>query len=918
MDGDAVTTASASNVTTPGRGPSALDGKDVSANAPIFTPSPLLPQDGSAWSMAKPVSLTWANDLSARPPPTELISEPATTSPSATRRTPAKDSTGPSSSPSSSLKKAAAGATQNPSSAAPPSSKKGPAAPVPKRAPIRSTTLDPRHLAAKRRSSTDDDNDGAEVSGQPAGVDDEELIDELSSLTIATDDVAGSSTIPQHQGYSSPPAFMHTGHHAHRPSGSFPPALFSPGEAFMHPAPYLPGSGTRSPDGYTHGYPGMHPGMPPIDMSGYESYRTTPDPYAPTMPGRAIFASPGSQGSTPQSPSFGPAPLGPHFNPSMRNGEALFYPGIVPGFGPPPAMAGGIGSSVRPGMPPGPGPYGFAAGPGVEAHSSQLAQSPMIAPGMPMPIGGVMLPPTSPSMNAPQMSPSGSDGRSSRSLSQSSPYAPHRRMGSTGAESFGPGMMSPRPPPFGMTSQAGPFVPGQPPIHGMMGAGPPMMPWNGRFHDHRRVPTGPGGVMAPVGGYGMGMPGGPMDMHYARNGPGFYGSGGPFPPHNNGGPGLGSSSNNGTSNHSRSPLLEEFRSRHTKNRKFELPDIYGSVVEFSSDQHGSRFIQEKLDSASTEEKQALFDEVLPHARQLMSDVFGNYVIQKMLEHGTEAQQELLASEMSGHILTLSLGTYGCRVVQKAFDHISATQRETLAQELEGHIMHCVRDQNANHVVQKIIERVSPSAIAFIPTSFVGHVPALASHCYSCRVLQRVFEHSSPAQSRPLLDELLAQAVTLMQHQYGNYVVQWVLQHGAEEDRLAVVNGIKGKVWLLSRHKFASNVIEEVVRTATRADLGVLLEEILTPSAAEESQGAGGGSQGVAPAVLMMRDQYANYVLQRFIQQADKEQRQRLVEVIQPSLATARRVGGGGVPGQGASKHLIAIERLIDSLPEAEA
>jgi len=35
--------------------------------------------------------------------------------------------------------------------------------------------------------------------------------------------------------------------------------------------------------------------------------------------------------------------------------------------------------------------------------------------------------------------------------------------------------------------------------------------------------------------------------------------------------------------------LEEFRTN--KNRKWELSDIQGHVVEFSGDQHGSRFIQ---------------------------------------------------------------------------------------------------------------------------------------------------------------------------------------------------------------------------------------------------------------------------------------------------------------------------------------
>lgn len=754
-------------------------------------------------------------------------------------------------------------------------------------------------------------------SGQPAAAEDEKLVDGMKTLTIATTDVATSgAAAPQHD------------FHAHRPSGSFPPPPFSPGEAFMHPSPYLPGSGARSPDGYAHGYPGVAhllPGMAPIDMSGYESYRTTPDPYAPTMPGRAIFASPGSQGSTPQSPSFGPAPLGPHMNASMRNGEALFYPGIVPGFGPP-HMAGGMASPVRPVMPPGAPQYGFGPGHGADPRTSQLAQSPMMAPGMPMPMGSLMMPPTSPPMNAAQIPPGGPDGLGSPALSQTSPYAPgpHRRMASAGAEPFGPGLsMSPRPP-FAITNQAGPFVPGQPSMHGMMG-GPPihgsMMAWNGRFHDHRRVPTGPGGVMAPVGGYGLGFANGPVDAHLGRNGGAFYG-GHAYPIGGNSS--AGPSGSGGAVSHARSPLLEEFRSRHAKNRKFELADIYGSVVEFSGDQHGSRFIQEKLDTASAEEKKTLFDEVLPHARQLMTDVFGNYVIQKMLEHGDEEQRDILAREMAGHILPLSLGTYGCRVVQKAFDHISASQREKLAKELDGHIMQCVRDQNANHVVQKVIERVDADKIDFIPQAFLGHVPALASHCYSCRVLQRTFEHCTEAQSRPLLDELHAEAYTLIQHQYGNYVIQWVLQRGQPRDREQVIAKIKGSVLTLSRHKFASNVVEEVVRTCSRKDRTELLDEILTPAALPSSNSAENNntdsstttSTRIAPAVLMMKDQFANYVLQRFLEKADKEERRRLIEVVQPSLVSARK---GGAMGGGAhtTKHLVAIERLIETLQAEE-
>lgn len=52
----------------------------------------------------------------------------------------------------------------------------------------------------------------------------------------------------------------------------------------------------------------------------------------------------------------------------------------------------------------------------------------------------------------------------------------------------------------------------------------------------------------------------------------------------------------------------------------------GHVVEFSGDQHGSRFIQQKLETATSEERQLIFDEIVPqNALQLIQDVFGNYV-----------------------------------------------------------------------------------------------------------------------------------------------------------------------------------------------------------------------------------------------------------------------------------------------------
>lgn len=62
--------------------------------------------------------------------------------------------------------------------------------------------------------------------------------------------------------------------------------------------------------------------------------------------------------------------------------------------------------------------------------------------------------------------------------------------------------------------------------------------------------------------------------------------------------------------------------------------FYSIFVLSSADQYGSRFIQQKLETATTEEKTMVYEEIMPHALALMTDVFGNYVIQKVLEAST--------------------------------------------------------------------------------------------------------------------------------------------------------------------------------------------------------------------------------------------------------------------------------------------
>lgn len=102
-------------------------------------------------------------------------------------------------------------------------------------------------------------------------------------------------------------------------------------------------------------------------------------------------------------------------------------------------------------------------------------------------------------------------------------------------------------------------------------------------------------------------------------------------------------------------------------RALTTQDIFGHIFEFSLDQHGSRFIQQKLEVVGLDELKVAFDEVQPRILALMTDVFGNYVVQKFLDHGSEQHRLKLAGHLKGNVLSLSLQMYGCRVIQKALE-----------------------------------------------------------------------------------------------------------------------------------------------------------------------------------------------------------------------------------------------------------
>lgn len=340
-----------------------------------------------------------------------------------------------------------------------------------------------------------------------------------------------------------------------------------------------------------------------------------------------------------------------------------------------------------------------------------------------------------------------------------------------------------------------------------------------------------------------------------------------------------------------SALLARFKSESKQNKRWELTDIYTNVVEFAGDQHGSRFIQQKLETANSEVKDHVFRELEANALPLMQDVFGNYVIQKFFEHGDQTQKKILAAKMKGHVLALANQMYACRVVQKALEHVLVDQQAAMVKELEKDVLKTVKDQNGNHVIQKAIDRVPHEHMQVIIKSFRGNIGALSMNAYGCRVIQRLLEKVPEPQRRFIMTELHAEGPKLITDNYGNYVVQHVIEHGLEEDRAKLVSLIKAQFLTFSKHKFASNVVERCLVCGSDEQRADLVSTVTAKNGRGESN-----------ILNLLKDGFGNYVIQKLLETLSRDEYYKFIVALKPELEKAKNMISG--------KQIVSVEKKM--------
>ena len=282
---------------------------------------------------------------------------------------------------------------------------------------------------------------------------------------------------------------------------------------------------------------------------------------------------------------------------------------------------------------------------------------------------------------------------------------------------------------------------------------------------------------------------------------------------------------------------------------------------------------------------------------LAKDVTGNYAIQKMLNNKKAPEVNFIIESLENNIYELTLNLYGCRCVQELISILDESKMYIVTSELKPYYEKCIQDKNGNHVIQKLIEKVNNNDLNEIYLVAVNNIIYFSRHQYGCRVIQRLFKYCNETQIKHMLNNLFLNINELIQDQYGNYVIQFILENQAIniEDLNPIFLSLKGRIYQYSFHKYASNVIERCITFGNEHQKMDIINEVYEFTMKDEEL-----------IINMVRDKFANYVVQKIIEFSKNEIQQKLINII---LSRQNRI-----KNEGFSKHVLNyIEKINNGI-----
>ena len=221
-----------------------------------------------------------------------------------------------------------------------------------------------------------------------------------------------------------------------------------------------------------------------------------------------------------------------------------------------------------------------------------------------------------------------------------------------------------------------------------------------------------------------------------------------------------------------------------------------------------------------------FREVLPCVLEFAQDHHGSRYLQTKLDEADVEEKQAVFDAIIPEANILSSDVFGGFVVQKLFDIGNAEQRRSLAAGLKKNVLR------------------------------------LSSEAVGCRVIQKAIQHASRESQVMIATELGKNVVDCISSMHGNHVIQKCIEQMPPDSVSFIIEAVEKDTERWASHMYGCRVIQRLLEHCGSHQLQKLLEHILRSIP------------------KLAQDPYGNYVVQHMLEHGRKEDKKRIVSIIQ--------------------------------------
>ncbi|EXB76653.1 Pumilio-12-like protein [Morus notabilis] len=243
-----------------------------------------------------------------------------------------------------------------------------------------------------------------------------------------------------------------------------------------------------------------------------------------------------------------------------------------------------------------------------------------------------------------------------------------------------------------------------------------------------------------------------------------------------------------------------------------IDELRGNVVTAAMNQHGSRFLQDKLRHENPENIDMIFSGMKESLWSLMVRPIGYHVVQKLIDVVDDKKLDEILDLLTRDILRLEelcAHDHGTNVVQKLVGRLTTQEQQFFFASVMSQIaLSLTKSINGSAVISQCLINFSPSHKKLLLRAIAVYCHDIAQCKSGCCILQKCFNAADDEMFNMLAAAIIQNADTLSENCNGSYNLAFFL--GQEGQLLnQFIQHVDDNVRQLQSHMYGRRVLQAV-------------------------------------------------------------------------------------------------------------